>query len=148
MNKYPYQDAQTLIQSICDAAARGEYDTRDKFHAMLEANPDVAAQGYNAFGKIFFWNDSSIETYGYKESEAVNQDIFEMLIPEEMRSLAREAVSTATLSGRLPPPSSCDLLHRNGDYVTVVSGHVMFAWDGPSTPEFYCIDIGIEPPGE
>jgi PAS domain-containing protein len=145
MRIYPYKEAQALINSICKAAADGEYDTREKFLAMLEANPDVAAQGYNSFGKVFFWNQRSSHLYGYKESEAVNRDIYELILPPEMRPLARDLIDAAGRTGKMLEASSCDLLHRNGDYVTVFSGHVMFIWDSPSTPEFYCLDVGIDP---
>lgn len=143
MKRYSYKDAQELIQSICTAASNGEYDTREKFHAVLEANPDIAVQGYNAHGRIFFWNMSSARLYGHKEEEAVNTDIFEMILPPEMRSLARDMILSARKTGKTPQPAACDLLHRSGEYVTVFSGHLMFNWDGPSTPEFYCIDVDI-----
>jgi len=145
MKKYSYKEAKTLVQSICKTAVDGEYDTREKFHAMLEANPDVAAQGYNAFGKIFFWNKASIHLYGYSEASAINRDLFETVLPPEMRQLARDVVFASTKTGKTPEPSSCDLLQRNGEYVTVFSGHLLFNWDGPATPEFYCVDVGIEP---
>lgn len=143
MNKYLYEKAKKIIQSICEAAANGEYDTREKFHAMLEDNPDVAVQGYNAFGKIFFWNQASAYFYGYNKGEAIGRDVFETILPPEVRPLARDAILAASKTGKMPEPSSCDLLQRNGEYVTMYSGHLMFNWDGPSTPEFYCIDAGI-----
>lgn len=146
MKKYSYKEAKALIQSICDAADKGEYDTREKFIAMLEANPDIAAQGYNSFGKIFFWNKASSAMYGYSEAAAVNRDIFEMILPPELRQLARSLIKSAMKTGKTPEPSSCDLLHRSGEYVTVFSGHLMFRWDHAVTPEFYCIDAGIEDP--
>ncbi len=142
---YTYKKAQKLVTSICEAAGAGEFDTREKFHAMIRAHPDLAVQGYNPFGKIFFWNTPSIYLYGYKEAEAVNRDLFETLLPPEMRPLAREMVSIATRTGKIPAASSCDLVRRNGDYVTVFSGHVIFQWDNASTPEFYCLDLEIEP---
>ncbi len=145
MKKFTYNKAKKLIQSICKAAADGEYDTREKFHAMLEANPDVAVQGYNAYGKIFFWNQASTHLYGYREDIAVNKDLFELVLPPEMRPLARNMILAASKTNKLPEASSCDLIQRSGEYVTVFSGHIMFRWDGPTTPEFYCIDIGIDP---
>jgi PAS domain S-box-containing protein len=143
MKKYVYAEAKALIQSICKAAADGEYDTREKFLAMLEANPDVAAQGYNAFGKIFFWNKASAALYDYRETEAISKDIFELVIPPEMRQLARDMVLSASKTGKMPEASACDLFRRDGEYVTVFSGHLMFRWENPTTPEFYCIDIAI-----
>jgi len=148
MKKFTYNKAKKLIQSICKAAADGEYDTREKFHAMLEAHPDVAVQGYNVFGKIFFWNKPSALLYGYSEAAAVNRDIFETILPPEMRPLARDLVFAATKTGKTPAASSCDLIHRNGEYVTVFSGHLMFQWDNATVPEFYCVDVGIEPQTE
>jgi PAS domain S-box-containing protein len=146
MNKYPYKEAKSIVQAVSSAATDGMYDTREKFLTMLAANPDIAAQGYNAFGKIFFWNDASVLLYGYKEEDAVNRDIFETILPPEMRRMARTMVQSAAETGRTPEPSACDLLHRSGEYVTVFSGHLLFRWDGPTTPEFYCVDVGVESP--
>ncbi|MEN7973591.1 MAG: PAS domain-containing protein [Verrucomicrobiota bacterium] len=145
MKKCSYQEAKKIIQPICKAAMDGEYDTREKFYDMLAANPDVAAQGYNAFGKIFFWNQASTRLYGRKESDAINQDLFDLVIPEDVRQLARDLIIVASKTGKTPEASSCDLIHNSGGFVTVFSGHLIFNWDGPATPEFYCIDIGINP---
>jgi hypothetical protein len=85
MNKYCYKDAKSLVQSVCSAAKDGMFDTREKFLTMLTANPDIAAREYNVFGKPFFWNDASVALYGYREEEAVNRDIFDTILPVEMR---------------------------------------------------------------
>jgi len=145
MKKYAYKDAKKLIQFICKASEAGEYDTREKFMAMLAANPDLASQGYNRFGKIFFWNSPSAALYGYSETAAVNKDLFEMLFPEELQKFACDMVFMACKTGKLPDAGVYDLLRRNGEYVTVFSGHLMFQWDNATSPEFYCIDLEIEP---
>jgi hypothetical protein len=144
IKKYAYKDAKNKIQAICKAAEAGEYDTREKFMAMLDANPELASQGYNHFGKIFFWNSPSAVLYGYSETAAVNKDLFEILLPEELRQFARDMVFMACKTGKLPEAGVYDLLRRNGEYVTVFSGHLMFQWDNSTSPEFYCIDLGIE----
>ena len=145
MKKYAYKHAKEIIQSICTAAEAGEFDSREKFHSMLSANPDVAAQGYNRFGKIFFWNPASSALYGYNEAASVNQDLFELILPPELQQFARDMVSVASKTGKLPEPGAFDLIRRNNEFVTVFSGHLMFQWDDGSSPEFYCIDLGIEP---
>ena len=144
MGKYVYKDAKKLIQAVCKAADEGKYDTRKKFLAMLNANPDIAAQGYNPFGKIFFWNTASFLLYGYRETDTFNKDLFELVIPPEMRQLARDMISTAVKTGTTPAPAACDLVRHDGEYVTVFSGHLMFQWNNASSPEFYCVDIEIE----
>ncbi len=145
MKKMIYADAKKLVDTICSAARAGEYETRTSFFEMVAGNPDLAVQGYNAFGKIFYWNTPSAHLYGYSESAAVNKDLFDLLLPQELRGFARDLISTAYKTGRTPDASACDLIQRNGEYITVFSGHLMFQWDHATTPEFYCIDIGIEP---
>ena len=144
MKKYTYNDAKKLVLSLCTAAEAGEFDTHEKFLSMLNSQPDIAAQGYNAFGKIFFWNSASSYLYGYNEAAAVNTDLLEMLYPPELRKFARDMIAMAQRTGKLPEAGAYDLLRRNGDYVTVFSGHLMFQWDNSSSPEFYCISLGIE----
>jgi len=143
MLKYDSPEAKTMIQSICQAADAGEYDTREKFMAMLEQNPHIAAQGYNAYGKIFYWNKASCELYGYSEAAAVNQELFELILPPEFRQFARDLISTAQKTGKTPEAGPCDLVRRGGELVTVYSGHVMFNWDSDTTSEFYCVDVAI-----
>jgi PAS domain S-box-containing protein len=145
MKKHPYKNAKKIIHSICTAAEAGDFDTREKFLSMLTANPDVAAQGYNIFGKIFFWNPASAALYGYNEAAAVNQDLFELILPPNLQQFARDMISMASKTGKLPEPGAFDLIRRNNEFVTVFSGHLMFQWENGSSPEFYCVDIGIEP---
>ena len=145
MNKYAYPEAKKLIQSICDAAKNGAYDTREKFMAMLDQNPDIAVQGYNAFGKVFFWNSASTPLYGWPEHTVINKDLFELLLPPELRPFARDMTQMARRSGTFPKAGSCDLLRRSGEYITVFSGHLVFQWNEGTEPEFYCIDVAIAP---
>lgn len=145
MKKYTYADAKKLIQPICQAAKNGEYDTREKFMAMLDKNPNIATQGYNAFGKIFFWNAASAHLYGYSERVAINQDLFELILPDALRPFARDMVQMARKTGKFPEAGSCDLLHSSGEFITVYSGHVVFNWDEGSEREFYCVDVAIDP---
>ena len=145
MKNNTYKAAKEIIDRICNAAKNGDYDTRGKFMSMLADHPHIAAQGYNAFGKIFFWNKASAQLYGWAEHAAINKDLFELVLPEELRSLARNMVQVARRTGKFPEAGSCDLLHRSGEYVTVYSGHMVFQWDEGIEPEFYCIDLAIDP---
>lgn len=144
MKLHTYPEAKRIIQSICKAAGNGEYDTREKFLAVLDEHSYVAAQGYNAFGKIFFWNTASADLYGHSERAVINKDIFELIMPDELKQFARDMVQLARRTRQLPDPSSCDLLRHNGEFVTVYSGHLVFQWEEGTEPEFYCIDVGID----
>ena len=145
MKKYNYRTAKETIDRICEAAKNGVYDTRDRFMSMLDENPHIAVQGYNAYGKIFFWNPASSHLYGWSEHAAINKELFELILPPDLRAFARDMVLAARRTGKTPEASSCDLLQHNGDLVTVYSGHVIFQWDEGTEPEFYCIDLAINP---
>ena len=141
MKKHPYKKAKEEILGICSAAGAGEYDSREKFMARLDENPHIAVKGYNPYGKIFYWNDASAHLYGYSESAAVNQNLFDLILPPEMRPLAQDMISCAQKTGKFPEAGPCDLMRYNGKFVTVFSGHMMFKWEKAAVPEFYCIDL-------
>ena len=143
IRKFPYTQARDAITTIYTAAVEGEFDTREKFMAILDRNPHLAVQGYNPYGKIFYWNEASVQVYGHSESDAINQDLFELILPEEMRSFARDSIQSAVKTGRMPQPGACNLLRGDGETVAVFSGHLVFHWDG-TYPEFYCIDLMVE----
>jgi PAS domain S-box-containing protein len=145
MKKHPYKQAKATIRAICRAAAEGEYGSREKFMAMLSANPHIAVKGYNPYGIIFYWNDASAHLYGYSEAAAVNQNLFELIMPPEMRRLAKDMISCAQKTGKVPEAGPCDLMRHNGEFVTVFSGHMMFKWEETAIPEFYCIDLATCP---
>ncbi len=147
MKQYLHKEARDIIGPICRAAAEGAYPTRDTFISLLEENPHIAVQGYNSHGKIFYWNDAAAHLYGHSEAAAVNQDLFELILPAEMRTLARDMVMSAAKTGKMPDPSPCDLVRYDGSLVTVLSGHLVFKWE-KSYPEFYCIDLPLKPDTE
>ncbi len=141
MKKHTYNEAKKIIGSIYQAATAGEYDTREKFFSALDQHPHVAVQGYNAFGKIFLWNNSATKAYGYTESEAINQDLFELILPPDLQQLARTMTSSARETGKMPEPGPCDLMRKGGEFVAVYSGHLVFQWNDTSSQEFYCVDL-------
>lgn len=143
MKKYPYPEAKALMRNLCDEAAAGCFDTRDKFMHLLAENGHLAAQGYNPYGKIFFWNEASVRLFGYSEQDAVNRDLFELILPGELRIFARDMIRCALRTQYMPDPSSCDLIHRDGRPVTVYTAHLMFRWEHVF-PEFYCINVPID----
>ncbi|MDF7800389.1 PAS domain-containing protein [Pontiellaceae bacterium B1224] len=148
MTKFSLQDAKAIIHTVCKAAENNEFPTRESFMDMLRTNPHIAAQGYNAYAKIFFWNQAATHLYGYREDEAINKDLTELILPPEMRPLALDMISNGAKTGKMPAACSCDLLNSDGDFITVYSGHVVFQWDHSTTPEFYCIDLAIQSENE
>ena len=144
MKVYSLQDAKSIVAQACKAADANAFSTRESFLEYLDQNPHLATQGYNAYGKIFHWNEAASHLFGYRETEAINQDLVELILPQEVRLFARNIVSNALKTGKMPEPGCYDLLHFNGHYITVYSGHLVFMWEDATTPEFYCINLPID----
>lgn len=144
MIKIPHKEAKGAILKVCNDALDGRFSTREAFMRMLQANPHIAVQGYNHFGRIFFWNRASSSIYGYSKEEALGQDLVELLLPENMQKLARDVIISGSKSGKMPAAGACDLLRSTGEYVSVYSGHLIFEWADSSGPEFYCIDLAVD----
>lgn len=143
VKQFSIQDAKAIIHDICDAAENGNFPTRASFLDMLTLNPLLGAQGYNCFGKIFYWNNASVSLYGHRIEEAINQDLVELILPLEMQKFARDMITKGCRTGQMPAPGAFDLLHKDGSHVTVYSGHLVFNWDHSTTPELYCVDLPI-----
>lgn len=143
MSQFTLQEARAIINELCETAENNGFPTRKSFMDMLALNPRIAVQGYNHFGKIFYWNNASITVYGHRIEEAVNQDLVELIIPPEMRQFARDMIARGARTGKMPDPGACDLVNAAGQYVTVYSGHIAFSWGNSSTAEFYCVDLPI-----
>lgn len=143
MTQFSIHEAKTIINKLCSSEEQNRFPTRESFMDMLAMNPHVAVQGYNCFGKIFYWNNASVTLYGHRFEEAINKDLIELIIPPEMRQFVRDAIKRGAKTGIMPEPCACDLLNADGEYVTVYSGHLAFSWGNSSTPEFYCLDLPI-----
>ncbi|QBG48605.1 PAS domain-containing protein [Verrucomicrobia bacterium S94] len=143
MTQFSIHEAKTIIKKLCCFNEENRFPTRESFMDMLAMNPHVAVQGYNSFGKIFYWNNASVTLYGHRLEEAINKDLVELIIPPEMRKYVRDTIKLGAKNGIMPEPCICDLLQANGQYVTVYSGHLAFLWENSSTPEFYCLDLPV-----
>ena len=132
---------------ICNEAKKGMFKTRESFFSRMKENPHIAVQGYNAFGKVFYWNIASTRLYGYTERRATNQELFDLILPPDFRELARSMVASGARTGKMPEPGACDLMRDDGQFISVFSGHLIFHWD-TAAPEFYCIDLALDETAE
>ncbi len=146
MNRLTFNSAKETIRSICRDADKDRFTARTEFLRKLEQHPEIAVQGYNLFGKIFYWNDASARLYGHSAAEAVNRNLIELILPPEMRQFAFDLILNAAKTGRMPEPGAFDLMHQNGEYVSVFVGHLVFHWADASTPEFYYLNYPLFEP--
>jgi PAS domain S-box-containing protein len=142
MKIYSKEEARRAVMAIYDRAEAGHFRSRDHFHSILDDHPHLAAQGYDRNGYIFFWNKASEGLYGYPAEEVLGKDLVSLILPANLREYARTAIVFSAKGNKcLPPPDTAHLLNKEGEYVTVFSGHLMFEWAESESPEFYCIDL-------
>lgn len=54
-----------------------------QLHEIINNAPTVAIQGYDADGRVLFWNKASEELYGFREEEVLGKRLGEFLLSEE-----------------------------------------------------------------
>lgn len=102
----------------------------------------IAIQGYRPDGTIFFWNRGSEEIYGYPAAEAVGQNLGDLIIPDSMQMLYRQALRRGRAIrefGEFLPAGEVVLKNRAGEPVTVYSTHIAARVGGKSY--LFCIDF-------
>ena len=102
----------------------------------------IAIQGYRPDGTIFFWNRGSEEVYGYPAAEAIGQNLGDLIIPDSMQILYRQALRRGRAIrefGEFLPAGEVVLKNRAGEPVKVYSTHIAARVGGDSY--LFCIDL-------
>lgn len=121
---------------------RDLYESEDRFVRLLQEIPSVACQGYAMDGTVHYWNLASEKFYGYTADEAIGRNLFDLIIPPDMRDEVKFAIRSMAETGEVIPAAELSLLHKNGNRVEVYSSHALMKKSGQAT-EFFCVDIDI-----
>ncbi len=93
----------------------------------------TAIQGCYDDGTVFYWNRASENLYGYLEKEALDNDLSELVIPDEHRRVFLDGLANAResdRSGEFMPPVELEFRKKDGELVHV-----------------YCINTAVCVPG-
>ncbi|MDP8235317.1 MAG: PAS domain S-box protein [Candidatus Erginobacter occultus] len=104
--------------------------------------PRIAIQGYRTDGTVFFWNRGSEVVYGYPAAEAVGKNLGDLIIPDPLRPLFRQALRRGRAIrefGEFLPAGEVVLKNRSGEPVTVYSTHIAARIGGETF--LFCIDL-------
>lgn len=138
---------QEIRIAICDVTERNLANTalrtsEERFRNLLSTVPAVAVQGYSHDGTTFYWNDASVQLYGYTREEAIGRNLLDLITPPEIRDETRQALAHMSATSDTIPAAERSLMRRDGSRVEVFSSHVVTkTQDNP--PELFCIDIDL-----
>jgi len=136
-----HQMNQQLEQRVIERTQELQ-QSEQRFRDLFDAMPRIAVQGYNRQRQVIYWNRASESIYGYSASEAMGQQLEDLIIPVHLREWAVTAINQWLETGIPIPAGELELQDKAGNSVTVYSSHVMLI--GPhGEPELYCVDIDL-----
>lgn len=139
-----YQGTLGMLTDITDrkrteaALERSE----QRFRTLFEATPKIAIRGYNRHRQVIYWNHASELLYGYTKTEAIGQQLEDLIIPPEIRDQVIAAIDQWTTQGQVMPAAELQLMHKDGSRVAVYSSHMMLM-NADKEPELYSVDIDL-----
>ena len=116
--------------------------SEQRFRSLFESTPKIAVQGYNTLRQVIYWNDASAELYGYSKTEAIGQQLEDLVIPPEIREGVIGAIQNWLINGQSIPADELSLVRKDGSKVFVYSSHLMLN-NSEGEQELYCVDIDL-----
>ena len=116
--------------------------SEQRFRDLLQNVRGVAVQGYAPDGTIQYWNDASVQLYGYSADEAVGGNLLDLIVPPEMCDAVRAAIRQMVETGQPVPPAEFALMRKDQTRVEVLSSHAVVRLPGRAA-ELFCIDVDL-----
>jgi len=132
------------IQDITERKAAEEAlrESETRFGNLLQGVASIAVQSFSPDGTIHQWNRASELLYGYTSEEARGRNIFELIVPPELRDTVRTNLENMLKTGIACPPEEYYFLRKDGSRVPVISSPAVV--NSPfHAPELYFIDIDL-----
>jgi len=120
-------------------------ESEARFRNLLEYLPGVAVQGYANDGTVRYWNKASEDLYGYTATEAVDQNLGDLIYPPELRRMFSQGLemgARCTLSGEIMPSGEISLLTKGGARVPIYTIHTVVCLEG-NEPLMFSIDVDL-----
>ena len=115
--------------------------SEERLSAIIENTPNVAVQGYDADGRVLFWNRASERQFGYSAAEAVGRTLDQLMLSAADAASFRTLLAGIAADGLPRGPNEFSITRRDGTSSVVLS--TTFALPISSGPVYVCMDIDI-----
>jgi PAS domain S-box-containing protein len=92
-----------------------------QMEAILENAPTVAIQGYDAEGRVVFWNRASEEMYGYTREQALGKTLSQLLFSPEQEQEYRVMIQEILRTGKPAPLREWEIRIADGQTRYILS---------------------------
>lgn len=130
------------LPSLSQAVSGAREIAELRFQKLFEDADAMSIQGYLGDGTVIYWNRASEHIYGYSAAEAMGGNLFDLIIPDDMRAAVTEAVRWMFEHGQGITPGRLNLRHKQGHLVPVYSSHTVVAIEGQE-PVLFCMDADM-----
>jgi len=117
-------------------------ESEQRFRQLFEKTPRIAVQGYNRERRVIFWNQASVQLYGYSVAEAMGRRLEDLIIPPEAREQVIGEIDRWLAGGAPIPASELQLQNKSGQRIWIYSSHLMLC-NTHDELELYCVDIDL-----
>lgn len=112
-----------------------------QLEAILENAPTVAIQGYDAEGRVVFWNRASEQMYGYTREQAVGKTLGQLLFSPEQEQEYHAMIRTILQSQKPAPLKEWTIATATGETRYILSS--LFPIHLRERTVVICADIDI-----
>jgi len=134
-----FRDA--ALRSVAEAAL-GHAEAR--LRAIVANTPSVAIEGYDAEGRVLYWNRAAERLFGWSEDEVVGKTLDGMMLDVPSTQKFVETLEEIARTGRPNGPTEWSCRRKDGSEVWVYS--TIFSIPTiTGACEFVCMDVDVTP---
>jgi two-component system cell cycle sensor histidine kinase/response regulator CckA len=117
-------------------------ESENRFRTVIENVSSIAIHGYDADRKVVFWNPACEQFFGYKREEALGQNMEDLILTPELKSVVVKRVDNLHHHNTSIPPQEIIFRRKDGKFIPVLSGNVVLK-SNADEEIYYFLDIDL-----
>ncbi len=135
-------DGRRLLGFLCDVTERRE--AAERLDAIIAHTPNVAIEGYDAAGRVLWWNRAAERLFGWSEAEALGKTLDRLMLDAAGAAEFLGVIRGIERTGKPFGPSEWLCRRRDGTERTVYSTiFAIPAGGGSGECVFVCMDVDV-----